>query len=242
MLPHGCVVVYLCDSILTHAPGAILSEGLSRLPEHVVRRIKRIRNHDDAIRSCFGELLCRIGISESIGIPWDRIPFRAGTHGKPLYAGDEQLWFSVTHSGHWVGCAVARSPVGLDIERIRSLRSALPRRVLSPSEYEYFAGFPEKHQPLIFIRQWCLKESLLKAKGTGFATRWRAVSIRLDNDPPIVESPLLPFPIQFRELDTEPDYRCALCIFGTLNTIRISRISPEKLYRKLKLMKPSHTS
>ena len=233
-LPDGCISVYTINRILTKKIHPIYTIGLSVLPGKLVHRIQNIRNIHDAHRSCCGELLCRLGISESFAIPWDTIKINKNIHGKPLYAGQHGIWFSVTHSGDWVGCAVSHEPVGLDIERIRSVHPSLPRRVLSPSEYEYFNAYPDIQQSSVFIRQWCLKESYLKARGSGLATPWRAVSIRFKHEEALLESPLMPFPVRFQELDIGSEYRGALCAFGNRKTIRKRHYSPEKFELKLK--------
>ena len=239
-LSRRCSLIYAIDSISNSEFEPLFKKGLTLLPPEFAHRIERIRSADDAMRACFGGLLSRLVIAESIGIPWHTVTFREGSHGKPLYAGDESIWFNITHSGDWVGCAVAHRPIGLDIQRIRSVHPALPRRVLSPTEQEYLMHSPDVDRSSTFIRLWCLKESFLKAIGSGLATQWRGISIIIDGKGPLLETPMLPFPVRFIELKTGSDYRGAVCMFGDIETTELILISPEDLRIKLDIIATPH--
>lgn len=83
-------------------------------------------------------------------------------YGKPHFA-EGGVHFNVSHSGEYLAIVVAKSPVGIDIQKLRSVREGMYRKVVQ-----------QKEQPLIgkdrerdFIRLWTLKESFVKAEGRG---------------------------------------------------------------------------
>ena len=84
-------------------------------------------------------------------------PVERSPRGKPLFAGRDDRWFSLSHSGGIALCALSADPVGVDVELVRPRRAALPAYVLSPPELARFDGTWED-----FYRLWTLKESWCK--------------------------------------------------------------------------------
>ena len=89
---------------------------------------------------------------------WESLPpIERSPRGKPLFAGREDRWFSLSHSGGLALCALSDRPVGVDVERVRPHRARLPEYALSPEELAAFDGSWEN-----FCRLWTLKESWCK--------------------------------------------------------------------------------
>ena len=104
--------------------------------------------------------------------------FRAGPHGKPFVdrlatrgCGPAVPHFNVTHTPGLVGCAVARHPLGLDVElRGRRPRHGVRRvaeRKFAPAELAELRGLPAEEQARRFVELWTLKEACVKATGRG---------------------------------------------------------------------------
>ena len=107
-----------------------------------------------------------------------RCPTCGGPSGKPVLAvsvwGDDPrgtpgLSFSLAHSGEAVAIAVARGPVGIDVEReaagcVCSLASAMHEADAAIVEV-----LPEPERHLAVIRWWVRAEAVLKCAGTGIA-------------------------------------------------------------------------
>jgi phosphopantetheinyl transferase len=76
---------------------------------------------------------------------------------------------SLSHSGDWVGCAVADVAIGLDLESHTSARDlgALAHHVLSATELAHWRTLPTAEQPAAFYALWTLKEAQGKHAGTG---------------------------------------------------------------------------
>jgi 4'-phosphopantetheinyl transferase len=86
---------------------------------------------------------------------------------------------SVTHSGDWVGVAVALEPVGLDCEQVDTSHDVerLIRRTLSEPERADLpaAGAGDDARLRAFLRLWTRKEALAKARGTGMIGNFREI-------------------------------------------------------------------
>jgi 4'-phosphopantetheinyl transferase len=129
------------------------------------------------------------------------------THGRPTVAGDDQLSFSLSHSGSFAVIALAHDDtrVGVDVEAIRSRPrlAALAARVLNDEEHaEWLALDDAEEQLRSFLRAWTAKEAYLKALGIGIATKLRDVPARVGG-------------WQTRELDVGPGRIAALAVDRT---------------------------
>jgi 4'-phosphopantetheinyl transferase len=101
-------------------------------------------------------------------------------HGKPFVVGDEDLSFSVSHSGSVALLAVVRgATVGIDVEAVRPRPNLekLAARVLTADALETFSAADEAARLVTFLRAWTEKEAYLKAIGLGIATDLRAVTV-----------------------------------------------------------------
>lgn len=91
-----------------------------------------------------------------------------GAHGKPRLTGGE-LEFSFSHSGGRVGVALARTPVGIDVEELGTgpVDPDLPAEVLAPEELAGWERLAPDARRAGLIRWWTRKEAVLKAAGVG---------------------------------------------------------------------------
>ncbi len=96
--------------------------------------------------------------------------YRRNAHGKPyLLPPDDDVFINWSHSGEYVLLALSDREVGVDIQ-IAAVppRDALVRRVLDMREQQVYDAMPEVGRTKVFYEFWALKESILKAQGTGF--------------------------------------------------------------------------
>lgn len=91
--------------------------------------------------------------------------FSYNEHGKPMLADHPEVHFSISHCKSAVGCLAADCPCGLDLERIRPVKSDLVNYTMSPAEAD--AIFSSVNPALAFTRLWTRKEAVLKLRGTG---------------------------------------------------------------------------
>jgi 4'-phosphopantetheinyl transferase len=88
--------------------------------------------------------------------------------GKPELAGGEYQ-FNLSHAAGYGLIAVARQPVGVDVEPLREVANAdgLVKRFFAPTEQTAFAALSAANRRAGFFRGWTGKEALLKAVGRG---------------------------------------------------------------------------
>jgi 4'-phosphopantetheinyl transferase len=98
--------------------------------------------------------------------------FDSNPYGKPAIAADQSntLAFNLSHTRGLVACAVATSTdVGLDVEGIRDTPAPreIAARYFSDAEIRQLDACPPADYAQRFIEIWTLKESYIKAIGTG---------------------------------------------------------------------------
>jgi 4'-phosphopantetheinyl transferase len=101
------------------------------------------------------------------------LQFVMGPQGKPDLTPQSAspLHFNLSHSQDWVLYAMARKPIGVDIEQIRAFPDALrlADRFFASSEYQIIQDQPAETRDLTFLRHWVCKEAYVKATGQGIA-------------------------------------------------------------------------
>jgi 4'-phosphopantetheinyl transferase len=107
-----------------------------------------------------------------LGLPPPAVPVVDA--GKPHLA-DGELEFSVSHAGDVALIAIARAPVGVDIECVEPIGAdelaGLGEFVFSERERETWLGRPPSDRLGAYYRLWTQKEAYLKATGEGIAGR-----------------------------------------------------------------------
>lgn len=126
--------------------------------------------------------ILRLVISRKLGIQAPAIHLETGRYGKPgIAAGIE---FNLSYSGSMGLVAVARVPVGVDIDKVVPGRVTgnTVRRVFSPEEQQaFFPGRPGTDAGA-FFRGWVRKEATVKASGRGLSYPLSLVDSRLKEE------------------------------------------------------------
>ncbi len=117
--------------------------------------------------------LLRSAVEEKYGIAKNQIIILKDDKGKPYIAGRDDVFVSVSHSKSAVMCAVSDKEIGIDIELCAKRRKSVESRVFTESEITLINK--AKDEDKAFFTLWTLKESYLKAIGTGFADNAKSV-------------------------------------------------------------------
>jgi 4'-phosphopantetheinyl transferase len=112
--------------------------------------------------------------------------FISGEAGRPALAPPfdaSELVFNLSHVNGLVVLAVARgASLGVDVEIYdKKVRLEVARRFFSSVEADALEALPGDAQPRRFMRLWTLKESYLKAVGTGIAGGLASMTFRIDD-------------------------------------------------------------
>ena len=206
------------------------------LDEAERNRWEAYRREADRDRFLVGCALAKAVIAGHAGrrpqdVHFDRTCRRCGRpHGKPAAGGG--LEHSVTHSGDLVAVAVARSPVGVDVEqadgRDRPLGGAgdperLGRLVLAEGERASLAATDPDGRARAFLVAWTRKEAVTKAAGEGLSMPFKDVVVSPAGQPPRLVAwpcPQAPQDVSLFDLDAEPGYVAALAVIGRCDTVR----------------------
>jgi 4'-phosphopantetheinyl transferase len=149
------------------------SELASILSPNEVERAKRFRFLRDQSRFVQGRLALRRILAHYTRVEPAALKFDYGSHGKPVIAGLKSgttLHFNMSHSdGLALISVTALCPVGIDVERVRSLNDIadVAKRFFSPGEIGALNGAPDDQKFEAFFDLWTRKEALLKATGEG---------------------------------------------------------------------------
>lgn len=81
--------------------------------------------------------------------------------GKPFFEDYPNFHFNISHSENLIAVAVADSPVGVDIEKLRNTNLKIAERFFSERE----KGFVKDSDSFLYV--WTRKEALLKKTGEG---------------------------------------------------------------------------
>lgn len=174
-------VYYACIDKVNTEPGAY---PVSRERQE---KALRCRLAEDRKRSLGAALLLQAGLLQTIPDFLPPAELETGPGGKPLLSGyhsREGRWkplapsleCSLSHSGRYAACVLSDAPVGIDLESVcRPVPPAVWRK-FHPLEQEWIgaAGDPEKAA----VSLWVLKESYLKALGTGLREALSAFCVR----------------------------------------------------------------
>ncbi|XP_057694494.1 L-aminoadipate-semialdehyde dehydrogenase-phosphopantetheinyl transferase isoform X2 [Corythoichthys intestinalis] len=153
----------------------------------------------DAKSAMAGRLLLRKFVCEEMHIPWTQIHLGRSPRGKPYLAAplkvdtEEPLaWsFNISHQGDYaVLAAEKRLQVGVDIMKTTMPGSStvpeffrIMTRQFTPHEWRVIqSAGSERQQLAMFYRHWALKESFIKAIGTGLGFNLQRLEFHLSSE------------------------------------------------------------
>ena len=121
-----------------------------------------------------GRTLLNMGLQREYALFLSQLTVKTGRYGKPYLKECPEIQFNISHCDGLAACALHNRTVGLDVEVIRPFSERLVKKVLTEEELASLGG--REMTPELFFRYWTLKESYLKARGTGLAASMREIS------------------------------------------------------------------
>lgn len=176
-------------------------EWLSFVSDHKRQRLYGIRDPQSLAQTLTGDLLIRFLAIQYLGVNNQNLLFQTTEFGKPyLVTSNQPFHFNLSHSGHWVICAVDQSPVGIDVQLMESIDLNLAKNVLTPQDYRHYLKLSPEQRLDYFYDLWTLRESLLKLTGQSLSN---PVSMQID--------PLEKQSVYYQRYQFEPEYCLAAC-------------------------------
>lgn len=172
---------------------------LPQLPRQRQEKIKACRQEGDRQRCAAAGWLLQRSLMQW-GVPLEEQEFVCNQFGKPFLRSRSDLFFSLSHSGPWVVCAIASHPVGVDVEH--RCPEAVAKRHFHPLE--------QTSDPESLLRIWSAKEAFLKALGSGLTQRLDSFVVHLTKHDATLEQTQSPLPYRLHEYSL-PEYRICLC-------------------------------
>lgn len=169
-LGHGRIAeIFSCPS------DAISEEDvlnyLKQANQAEVDRVNRFRQLKDKRATIVGRYLLGMAlVASNIDLSLDDV---ALNHDQKPYFPNAKFDFSISHSEGLVLCASIAAfagHIGVDLEEVRNVSLDEMSCILSDQEIEFVEKSSQPDKALTFL--WTAKESVLKARGTGFITEY----------------------------------------------------------------------
>jgi len=106
------------------------------------------------------------------------VVIKVETSGR-LASPESDFFLSLAHSGEQAIAAISRRNVGIDVEHVRPKPESLLNYILAEEERDPVASLPIDSNTTLFLC-WTVKESVLKANGTGLRRSPRLVRASID--------------------------------------------------------------
>ena len=163
-------------------------------------RAARFRRRMDGENTVLGELLLRELLRSLTGL--STISLGRDSFGKPFWREEPAVQVNISHSGGFVACAVAPTPVGIDVQVSNRASPALVRRFFTPEEARYVMEGIDDEQALRFCHIWTMKESYIKRDGRGLRIPLQSFDVlQIQRSQPTL----------FREIPLAPQASCQIC-------------------------------
>jgi len=181
------------------------------LSEKGRQRVSGWGSNLNKLQTIAGELLATYSIRQFQDEPDLKIEMGFGENGKPHIENLDNLHFNISHSGHYVVCAVGKAELGIDVERLRKVNINIAERYFSASEINDLLKLDESERTDYFITLWTIKESFLKAIGKGLAQNLNSFTVLRSGDSYRLTGNHEAEKFQIATYHLEGGYRMAVC-------------------------------
>jgi len=161
----GDTLVFLAD--IAAVDDARLARYAPWLGEQELARHERFVRAERRRQFIAGRALLRLGLVRLLGIDPETVALRERPGQAPALLDrlSDETWFSISHSGPWIGCAVSTAgAVGFDIERIDAARDvlALAEQAFDSAAVAELQAVQGDARVAAFYRMWCAHEARIK--------------------------------------------------------------------------------
>lgn len=149
---------------------------LSELSKQKRTAVKRLVNNNGQLTSLLGLRLLRLCAQDDAVAEFRLSDLVYPESGKPVWRGKTLFDFNISHSVNMILAVSSKTTqLGVDVEKIKTLKNLNFKRVLSARELLDIAETPE-----LFFDFWSKKEAVVKAANTTGLARMHDVSLNED--------------------------------------------------------------
>jgi 4'-phosphopantetheinyl transferase len=207
-----------------------LHERLAQInPTHFFNMKSKFKNMLAMQHHLLGGLLVKSVAISKFGFSRTETSLAYGENSKPFFNLRSSLHFNVSHSGQWVVAAFSDKPVGIDVEKIRDVNLQIAHRFFSPEEISFLMRTPGQRRKSCFFDFWTLKESYLKAIGTGLTRPLSSFTISYSGNKIHLDESGKPVDVCLSHLDLEEGYVLSVCAGETIGNKEIEIITFDDL-------------
>lgn len=145
-------------------------------------------------------------------------------YGKPFLKKNCGWHFNISHCRKLAACAVAQSPIGVDVEKIRQFPELVLKRCFTDRETDFIKNSSEPD--LAFFRLWTLKESYIKAIGRGLSYPLRDAEFIIENNHITANTE---GDYSFAQIIFDKEFVCSVCCNNIFNNQTIYRSFSEEI-------------
>jgi 4'-phosphopantetheinyl transferase len=182
--PVGAAEVWRFHAITGEVAAATRMSGVLSTEER--RRAAAFRRPADRDLYLVAHVGLRVLLGARLALPPAEVELRRAAcplcgdpHGRPETTADPPLHFSLSHAHGMALCALASSPVGVDVEASASVPDTSLVPHLHPAEQAALRRLPQERRAEAFLDCWVRKEAYLKGIGTGLGLDPAAVDVGL---------------------------------------------------------------
>lgn len=134
------------------------------------------RFDEDKKRCIASDFLIKKILGDSLGEESRKIKIYTNENGKPYVK--KNIYFNLSHSGHYVVAAVSGKQIGIDVEKIKPVKKNMLDYFCTANDKKYILGEEKNEGENIpeaalerFFEVWTFKEAFLKCTGEGMSKK-----------------------------------------------------------------------
>ena len=212
----------------------LLSNLINLLTPYERDRANRYHFSKDKNRFIICRSLLKVLLAEHLGLQVEKICIDIDANKKPYLASHPSVYFNVTHAGDYALIAIAKTPVGIDIEYINKSFdfTEILSSVFSDTEINHINNSNNKRNS--FYQLWTRKEAVVKAIGKGIDENLIKITVT-DGSHSIFSSEIGNFKnMNIFSFNLNDDYIGAFAISENLNNFEKIIFSPIPTSDKLR--------
>lgn len=157
-----------CEDISLLDNDEVYNEMLSNTSGYRQKRVNALKSYDSKKACIICEHLLKLGLKDVKGF-YPKVNYVFNVHGKPYLRPYKDVFFNFSHSGTKVVCVISDDEVGIDIQKIQSVKENFLKKYFTENERHLIKINDGNVDSDSFTRLWTYKESYIKYKGLGLS-------------------------------------------------------------------------